>query len=459
MLRKLKPGCFIPLVLVLLFIGGVFALSLAVRGTTPGWPMRVEGIRLQPLLPLLDAGDIDRDNGSWYLINRDFGYELSPAERDEYDAMVAGGDLVACTNLLAWMELNQGWLEPLRKCAGAKTCQVPTITNITATTLGISSFLDIQRRLRLWMETRAQEGEWVSVSEALDLQGQLNQAVSRGGSLINHLVGNAGSSALADAVNHFREQYDLTPEQIQAWQACIRKQGEQRQSLDETFRYELLFAGSAIDTAYGQGLGTLTGGGNSLRFLSPLAIFMGSSPRKTRAHFNDFYSHLIHESTLPVYTNHAEAVVDSFLTEPGPLLWLRPDPIGRVLAAMLVPAIQSSRIAEANAQVQLDLADIGLAIEHWIHGHGAPPPELASLVPEYLAAVPLDPFDPSGSPIRYATQDAAWRVYSVGENFTDDGGRIPVRFPGRQKVLEGSDHILFSDHEARAQAQLEGKDR
>ena len=458
MMRKPKPGCFILLVLFLLFILFFVVLSLVARRTTPGWPMRVEGIRLRPLLPLLDPGDIDTDNGSWYLINPDFRYVLSAAEKTEYDAMVAGGDLAACTNLLAWMELNQGWLEPLRKCAGAKTYQVPTITNITAMAVGVSSFLDIQRRLRVWMEKRAQEGEWVLVSEALDLQGQLNQAVSRGGPLINHLVGNAGSRALADAVNHFREQYDLPPEQIQAWQACLRKQAEQRQSLDETFRYELLFAGSAIDTVYGQGLGALTGGGNSLRFFSPLAVFMGSSPKKTRAHFNDYYSHLIHESTLPVYTNHAEAVVENFLTESGSLLWLRSAPIGRVLAAMLVPAIRSSRIAEANTQVQLDLADIGLAIEHWIHRHGAPPAELESLVPEYLAAIPLDLFDPSGAPIRYATQEAAWRVYSVGKNFTDDGGRVPVRFPGKQKVTEGSDHILFSDHEARVREQREGKD-
>ncbi len=41
-------------------------------------------------------------------------------------------------------------------------------------------------------------------------------------------------------------------------------------------------------------------------------------------------------------------------------------------------------------------------------------------MPDYLAAVPLDPF--SGDPLRMARQADALIVYSVGLDFEDSGG-------------------------------------
>jgi hypothetical protein len=51
---------------------------------------------------------------------------------------------------------------------------------------------------------------------------------------------------------------------------------------------------------------------------------------------------------------------------------------------------------------------------------GAAPPGLDGLVPAYLGVVPQDPF--SGKPIIYAKGSGDYRVYSVDNNRTDDGG-------------------------------------
>ena len=49
------------------------------------------------------------------------------------------------------------------------------------------------------------------------------------------------------------------------------------------------------------------------------------------------------------------------------------------------------------------------------------PPELAALVPAFLAAVPRDPLD--GQPLRYRSEPSgACLLYSVGEDGQDDGG-------------------------------------
>jgi hypothetical protein len=42
------------------------------------------------------------------------------------------------------------------------------------------------------------------------------------------------------------------------------------------------------------------------------------------------------------------------------------------------------------------------------------------LVPQYLASVPVDPFD--GLPVRYKVLPTGYVVYSLGTNGKDDGG-------------------------------------
>ena len=62
-----------------------------------------------------------------------------------------------------------------------------------------------------------------------------------------------------------------------------------------------------------------------------------------------------------------------------------------------------------------------IALQRCKLAHGGYPDTLASLVPEFLVAVPPDPVD--GRPLRYRRQeDGTFLLYSVGENGMDDGG-------------------------------------
>jgi hypothetical protein len=45
------------------------------------------------------------------------------------------------------------------------------------------------------------------------------------------------------------------------------------------------------------------------------------------------------------------------------------------------------------------------------------------LTPEFLDAVPTDPFD--GAPLRYRLLPRGYEIYSVGADGHDDGGREP----------------------------------
>ncbi len=62
-----------------------------------------------------------------------------------------------------------------------------------------------------------------------------------------------------------------------------------------------------------------------------------------------------------------------------------------------------------------------IALKRFHLRHGQHPETLDALVPEFLSDVPKDPVD--GKPLRYRrTSDGLFRLYSVGQNGTDEGG-------------------------------------
>ena len=91
-----------------------------------------------------------------------------------------------------------------------------------------------------------------------------------------------------------------------------------------------------------------------------------------------------------------------------------------------VPVFQTySLVAERR------LAATTLALRLYEIEHGGAARSLAELVPEYLRAVPTDPTDPAGKPIRALLTAPKPRLYSLGDNMADDWGTLPDTFwPG-----------------------------
>lgn len=76
----------------------------------------------------------------------------------------------------------------------------------------------------------------------------------------------------------------------------------------------------------------------------------------------------------------------------------------------------------AATLANLRLIRSACAVERYRLTHGELPRTLDDLVPDYLDAVPADPFD--GQPLRYAPAGAAaYTLHSIGMNQTDDGGQ------------------------------------
>ena len=94
---------------------------------------------------------------------------------------------------------------------------------------------------------------------------------------------------------------------------------------------------------------------------------------------------------------------------------------GMGIFELLIPnfskAVPTLILAECNRRMAL----LRIAAERFRRKHGRYPGRAEELVPEYLAAVPLDPLD--GKPMRYRIgEDGKPLLYSVGLDGVDNGG-------------------------------------
>ncbi len=91
-------------------------------------------------------------------------------------------------------------------------------------------------------------------------------------------------------------------------------------------------------------------------------------------------------------------------------------------ARQLGGALGKAVAKAVRSQVMNRCAITGCALERYRLRNGTYPKTLEALVPDFLAAVPIDPMD--GQPIRYARDDnGLFRLWSVGDDRKDQNGR------------------------------------
>ena len=98
-----------------------------------------------------------------------------------------------------------------------------------------------------------------------------------------------------------------------------------------------------------------------------------------------------------------------------------------LMTSLILPATASAHEAAACADARRQALRLGLAAEEYRDRHGRFPKKLDDLVPDYISAVPVDPFD--GKPMRMKRTDHGLIVYSIGPDMVDNGG-APVKFWG-----------------------------
>jgi hypothetical protein len=95
-----------------------------------------------------------------------------------------------------------------------------------------------------------------------------------------------------------------------------------------------------------------------------------------------------------------------------------------MLTAMIFPALSGVLETQAKSLARHRAAEVVLAATRARLTRGELPESAESLVPEFMMALPRDPFLDDG-PLIVKIGDDGWVVYSVGPNGKDDGGPPP----------------------------------
>jgi hypothetical protein len=99
------------------------------------------------------------------------------------------------------------------------------------------------------------------------------------------------------------------------------------------------------------------------------------------------------------------------------------------ITRLLLPAVGKVSEAFRREYANLRCLTVLLAAERFRRAKGRWPEKLEELRPNFLAEIPLDPYD--GKPLRYKRVADGVVVYSVGRDSTDDGGVLEPASPLR----------------------------
>jgi hypothetical protein len=160
-------------------------------------------------------------------------------------------------------------------------------------------------------------------------------------------------------------------------------------------------------------------------------------PEKTKLIFADSYRIIIKNTNLC----YKDMIPQPDIGYSGNYidLIIHPNAYGRIIYQSLIPAISGILEKKCAIECNISAAKLTIACILYKRTHGRFPESLSALIPEYIEAVPVDPYD--GEPFRYDPDKKI--IYAAGLNLIDEGGstnlidksRCHLRFKYEEDVV------------------------
>ncbi|MHC4214266.1 MAG: hypothetical protein ACYSWP_12935 [Planctomycetota bacterium] len=151
------------------------------------------------------------------------------------------------------------------------------------------------------------------------------------------------------------------------------------------------------------------------KFIYLPASLIHARRNETLERANQVYDEMIELSRMTPYTKHINDHSSQNIVDALPKYRL-------FLCRTFVPALDKAGELSYRARSLYEASITVIALKRWRLEKDAYPDDLAQLVDSvYLEKVPIDPF--SDKPLVYRKNGDDFILYSVGRNFTDDGGK------------------------------------
>ena len=414
----------------LIGVAGVLVLGLGVLQAAYRWAGRDEAPPEDGDFAAERAEVAEAENAFTYFLQATNGF-VAPTNLDLL-ADYRMGKPVDEEAVRAVVEQNAESLALIQRGTECAICQTPPVERIETLVPYINPWLTmckvLEARARLARQAGRLEEAVADVRVALRF-GDLVQKDAA--CLINYLVGMAIYSSAAEAAQEVARDPATPPEALARLAETLQETGSFERGLRLALQAEYRMGCHVVDDLrHRQGPDAMadffgTDVESWLRMMGRLrrsnAFF---KPNQTKRMLGEFYRKVI--ADIPKI--YADLPPEKVEEEPvRKLSLLKPNAIGRFVLDLLAPAI--GRILETRCKLEAIAAGTGLVVacQRFERERGRWPAELSELVPDYLEAVPRDPYDGTG--FRYSAEKGlAW---AVGRNLTDEGGST--------RLLEGAE--------------------
>jgi hypothetical protein len=449
------------LAVVAVFVAAPFLLAggLAVfRAIHSPWPEPVPGVRLDPRVPFLAPGDPVPTNDAFHilvsftnLLADMKGPRIWPThEWQRFEAGgIASGPFPGLERLVNHVSNQWPHWDRAADMPGGRAPEPDCAYGGGARLLG-GCFLPLR------IDGLAASNQWSAVLRACRSGLRNSRHIRMGQTLVHHFTGMEVGARTVRSIERCICLHDVPACALDGFALMLAEHDTDRPPLAEALRGELHFALKCASDVYrlpeDEWYFTMADHGHELLHCAVGRMVLriaGSTPERSRRHVMASYSHLILCMERPDFGRHDPAcrlvwTPESIFAQEPPLSgeFLVDDPIGAEMMLWLTPTVWSLAWAVHTEDALLRGVRTLVAIERFRRANGGSAPEsLGTLVPAWLPAVPADPFDPDGGPLRYVPGRAPWLLYSVGTNGVDDTARGPDGAPSTNDMHFGRAYL------------------
>ncbi|HEY0074938.1 MAG TPA: hypothetical protein VGB77_12615 [Abditibacteriaceae bacterium] len=305
--------------------------------------------------------------------------------------------------LVAWAAKNQAAIKTLR---GGFLYQYrqPPVRSFSTVSLHFPKAREMARTLNAYSHVCAAKGDWRGAARSALDGVELGHDIPRGGSLISALVGYAVQAIARRPLEDMASHLDapICRRSAQRLETLHRQRVTFDRVLTEdkwTLQASLLEVMPERD--WHKGLVSVGATGIAAQLRNK---FIPLNKRRLMNDVTRYMDQCIETAKQP-YNRKTQPVMPD-------------DPI----AQALISDYSRSRWNAVRAETSNVLLMTALALRAYHLEHGAYPQKLNVLVPSYLQTIPIDPYG-AGEALHYQKQSADYKLWSIGTDGKDDGGR------------------------------------
>jgi hypothetical protein len=337
------------------------------------------------------------------------------------------GDSLEIDEIRDIVEQNTKCLELIRQGTDCSIYQAPYIDSHTAELPRLGPWMTMAKVLTCEAKVAQSDGRYTEAASSCISGLRFGDLTQQGAaSLIHYLVGMAVINPALGQMRILAQDKRIPPDDLAELAEALDIFNSLNDGLCRILKLEYLFDASTIDEMSKQRepskwLQRISGGDGRLRrFLQRRSARSNYvfQPNRSKKLFADYFC--THIQNVPCFYQDISWPVEEVKISKWEML--KPNAVSRMLVGLLMPSTKTIFVAKCRAQSHAEGTRLVVACNRFEREKGQWPERLQDLVPEFLEAVPVDPFD--GELFRYSAEKGI--VYSVGENCTDEGGSTVV---------------------------------